>query len=76
MRFAEERIFGDRLNIFMLVSSFNTSARRLCERLGYRPIGELADFIIPGHSESLPRKSGEPLLGYRASSGSGGAAAG
>jgi [ribosomal protein S18]-alanine N-acetyltransferase len=54
--FAEERIFRDHPNVFLCVSSFNPAARRLYERLGYRLVGELADFLMPGHSELLFRK--------------------
>ena len=57
MGFAEERIFRDTPNVFLLVSSFNHRARGLYQRLGYEPIGELKDFIVPGYSEILMRKS-------------------
>jgi ribosomal-protein-alanine N-acetyltransferase len=40
IRFAEERIFRETPNVFMSVSSFNTGAQRLHERLGYQRIGE------------------------------------
>jgi RimJ/RimL family protein N-acetyltransferase len=56
MGFAEERIFRETPNVFLLVSSFNHRARALYQRLGYEPIGELKDFIVPGHSELLMRK--------------------
>ena len=62
--FAEERIFRDRPNVFMCVSSFNPDARRLYERLGYELIGEIRDFIVKGHSELLLRKSIAPLYDY------------
>ena len=62
--FAEERIFRDRPNVFMCVSSFNPGARRLYERLGYELIGEIRDFIVKGHSELLLRKSIAPLYDY------------
>jgi ribosomal protein S18 acetylase RimI-like enzyme len=65
IHFAEERIFRERPNVFLLVSSFNPDARRLYERLGYRVIGELPDFIVAGHSEILLRKTRGPLRGYR-----------
>jgi len=59
--FAEERIFRDHRNVFLCVSSFNPSARRLYERLGYRAVGELTDFILAGHSEILMRKTRGPI---------------
>jgi [ribosomal protein S18]-alanine N-acetyltransferase len=62
--FAEERIFREHPNVFMCVSSFNQSARRLYERLGYAVVGELTDFIVAGHAEILLRKTHGPLVGY------------
>ncbi|HBL17769.1 MAG: hypothetical protein A2X36_10990 [Elusimicrobia bacterium GWA2_69_24] len=62
---AEERIFRDTPNVFLCVSSFNTGARRLYEALGYRQVGEIPDYVVPGHSELLLRKSIGPLSGFR-----------
>jgi len=59
--FAEERIFRDHPNVFLCVSSFNQAARRLYERLGYTLVGELTDYILPGQSELLLRKSHGPI---------------
>lgn len=66
LRFAEERIFRDSPNIFMCVSSFNKNAQRLYERLGYQVVGELADYIVAGHSEILLRKTIGPINGFLA----------
>ncbi len=63
--FAEERIFQDSPNVFMCVSSFNLNAQRLYERLGYGVVGELKDYIVPGHSEILLRKTVAPLTEYK-----------
>jgi ribosomal-protein-alanine N-acetyltransferase len=63
--FAEERIFRDSPNVFMCVSSFNQKAQRLYERLGYQVLGEFKDFIVPGHSEILLRKTIAPLTEYK-----------
>ena len=63
--FAEQRIFQDTPNAFMCVSSFNQDAQRLYERLGYRVVGELKDFIVPGHSEILLRKTIAPLTEFK-----------
>lgn len=61
VQFAEERILSRFPNVFMCVSSFNHDARRLYERLGYRLVGELTDYIVAGHSEYLLRKTVGPL---------------
>ena len=65
MTFAEERILGETPNVFLNVASFNPEARRLYERLGYEVVGELRDYIVPGHSEILMRKTTGPLAEFR-----------
>jgi ribosomal-protein-alanine N-acetyltransferase len=64
IRFAEERIFRDSPNVFLCVSSFNTRARALYERLGYETVGELRDYIVRSHSEWLMRKSIGPVAEF------------
>lgn len=64
VQFAEERILRVSPNVFMCVSSFNHGARRLYERLGYRVVGELTDYLVGGHSEILLRKTVGPLSGF------------
>ena len=64
VEFAERRILRVSPNVFMCVSSFNLSARRLYQRLGYTVIGELTDYIVQGHSEFLLRKTLGPLTGF------------
>ena len=59
--YAEKRIFSETTNVFLLVSSFNSGARKLYTNLGYEEIGELRDFIIQGESEILMRKTIGPL---------------
>lgn len=54
---AERRIFRDRPNVFLCVSSFNEGARRLYERRGYEVIGILRGFLVPEHDEILMRKT-------------------
>jgi ribosomal protein S18 acetylase RimI-like enzyme len=61
VEFAEKRIFAETPNVFLCVSSFNPRARQLYERLGYELIGELKDYLIPGASELLMRKTIGPL---------------
>ncbi len=63
--FAEKRIFAEKPNVFMCVSSFNKKAQRLYRRLGYAKIGALKNFIVPGHDEILLRKSIGPLAGFK-----------
>ena len=58
---AERRILREAPNVFICVSSFNAGARRLYERLGYTVVGELEDYIVRGHSETLMRKTTGPL---------------
>ena len=63
MAFAEQRVFREQPNVFICASSFNPGAQRLYERLGYRRVGELTDFMVAGHSEILYRKTIGPLSG-------------
>ena len=64
VEFAEQRILRVSPNIFMCVSSFNRDAMRLYQRLGYKMVGELTDYIVRGHSEFLLRKTVGPLTGF------------
>ena len=64
MAVAETRIFQEAPNAFIMVSSFNPDAERFYHRLGFETIGELKDYIIPGHSEFLLRKSIAPLTEF------------
>ena len=61
LRFAEERVFRDSPNLFLCVSDFNPRARALYEKLGYRLVGELSDYVVAGHSELLFRKTIGPI---------------
>lgn len=67
MRFAEERILRDSPNVFLCVSSFNPGAKRFYERLGFKEVGELKDFILAGHSEILMRKTTGPISMFKPS---------
>jgi ribosomal protein S18 acetylase RimI-like enzyme len=69
IKFAEKRIFRETPNVFLCVSSFNTNAQRFYEQLGYKPIGEIADYVVEGHSELLMRKTLGPLADYPAPAG-------
>jgi ribosomal protein S18 acetylase RimI-like enzyme len=68
IRFAEQRIFEKYPNVFICVSSFNERAQKLYLRLGYEVVGELRDFIVPGHSEILLRKTIGPMRGFKKAS--------
>jgi ribosomal-protein-alanine N-acetyltransferase len=57
IQWAEDRIFRDSPNVFICVSSFNASARRLYERLAFQPVGRLSELLVPGHDELLLRKT-------------------
>ncbi|MGE5405381.1 MAG: GNAT family N-acetyltransferase [Candidatus Saccharibacteria bacterium] len=62
--FAEELVFSMYPNLFICTSSFNPRARALYERRGFREVGELTEFIVPGHSEILMRKTTGPLCSF------------
>lgn len=65
LRFAEERVFRESPNVFLCVSDFNPRARSLYEKLGYRMVGELKDYVVSGRSEYLMRKTIGPKRGFR-----------
>lgn len=64
VEFAEERIFRESPNVWLFVTSFNTRARALYERLGYQVIGEVPDYIVRGCAEILMRKTKGPLVEF------------
>ncbi len=55
LRFADEH-FSGRGHIFLLVSSFNHGPHQFYRRHGYEFIGELEDYVVPGHSELILHK--------------------
>ena len=57
--------FGD---FIKFVSSFNKKAQELYERLGYETVGELKDYIVPGHSEILLRRTIAPITEFKRTS--------
>jgi len=65
MKFAEDRILAERPNVFICVSSFNPRAQDFYKHLGYELIGELKEYIIPGHSEYLLRKTVGPFKTFK-----------
>ncbi len=64
LRFAEEKIFASSKNVFLCVSSFNPRAQKFYDRLGYRKVGELENFLVAGQNEILMRKTRGPLLEF------------
>lgn len=64
MEHIEDRIFRTAPNVFLFVSDFNAAAQSFYERLGYRKVGELPDYLVAGRSEFLMRKTRGPIRGY------------
>jgi ribosomal protein S18 acetylase RimI-like enzyme len=62
---AEREIFRHWPNVFLLVSSFNTSAQGFYQRLGYQRIGEITDATVRGHSEFIMRKTIGPVSEFK-----------
>ncbi len=56
MEFAEATSLAAGRDLFLLVSDFNTDAQRFYQRLGYRQVGKLDDYVLPGVSELIYRK--------------------
>lgn len=48
-----EHLYRGRDHMFLLVSSFNHQAQQFYIRHGYQPVGELPNYIVPGHSELI-----------------------
>lgn len=53
----EEKAFSDDNWIFLMVAEFNTKARKLYDKLGYKQVGILPDFYRPGVNECLMMKT-------------------
>jgi ribosomal protein S18 acetylase RimI-like enzyme len=63
MRYAEERIFRRGPNVFLTVSDFNRRAQAFYRKLGYTEVGAIPDYVVPGITERLYRKTRGPLRG-------------
>ncbi len=63
--FCEKRVLKFSPNLFICVSSFNTEARRLYEKYGFKVVGELDNFVRQGFTEILMRKTAGPRVGYK-----------
>ena len=57
----EQIVFQRTKNLFVCVSDFNAAARRFYARHGYQEIGPIPNFLIPGSSELLLRKTTGPV---------------
>lgn len=53
MGFAEQNVFAQQRDLFLLVSDFNVDAQRFYQRLGYRESGKLADYVVQGVTELI-----------------------
>jgi len=61
LKYLEKLVFERTKNLFVCVSDFNQDARRFYARHGYREIGPIPNFLIPGSSEILLRKTTGPV---------------
>ncbi len=56
IQFAETLARQHAKHLFLCVSSFNSRARALYEKLGFKQVGEIPDYFIAGTSEILMHK--------------------
>lgn len=61
MRYAESQIFKRGPNVFLMVSDFNASAQAFYRALGYTEVGMIRDYVVPGVTEHLYRKTSGPI---------------
>ena len=61
MRYAEGRIFRRGPNVFLTVSDFNEGAQAFYRKLGYAQVGAIPDYVVPGITERLFRKTRGPI---------------
>jgi len=65
LTFAEERVFKDSPNMFLCVSSFNKTAQPFYQKMGYKVVGEIENYLVTGLSEILMRKTKGAVLEYK-----------
>jgi ribosomal protein S18 acetylase RimI-like enzyme len=65
MAHAETEMYRLVQDIFLLVSDFNEPAQRFYNRLGYRQVGRIPDYVIPGIAELIFHKR-NPYAGNQA----------
>lgn len=56
MTHAETEMYRQVKDIFLLVSDFNEPAQRFYQRLGYRQVGAIPDYVMPGITELIFHK--------------------
>ena len=56
----ESVVFARVKNLFACVSDFNADARKFYQHNGYQEIGPMPNFLVPGSSEILLRKTAGP----------------
>ncbi|MHC4155865.1 MAG: GNAT family N-acetyltransferase [Planctomycetota bacterium] len=57
LSFAEEAVFKDSPRLFLTVTDFNSRAKRLYEKLGYKEVGLVEDLFKDGVAEYVMVKS-------------------
>lgn len=65
LHFCEERIFSISPNIFICVSTLNDGAQKLYFEYGFKQIGIIPDFVVPGFDEILLRKTIGSMIGFK-----------
>ncbi len=60
LKHIESVVFARVKNLFACVSDFNAEARKFYQKNGYQEIGPMPNFLIPGSSEILLRKTNGP----------------
>ncbi len=53
---AETALFAQVADLFLLVSDFNRTAQAFYQRLGYRQVGAIPDYVVPGITELIFHK--------------------
>ncbi len=54
-------IFSLSPNVFLCVSSFNKKAQNFYQKLGYKKVGVIIDYLVEGYDEILMRKTVGPI---------------
>lgn len=65
MDFAEDQVFQQVAEMFLLVSEFNIPARRFYHRRGYLHVGTLPDYILPGVNELIYFKRRPSIVSFK-----------